>query len=143
MSDELYTRVLVASGPLVAIFRSQDSDHERCVEALARIVPPLLTSWPVITEAAYLLRNSSPAVDKLLSGPRVGLYRILPLDEGDLPALEGLLRKYRKLGAQLADISLVYLAAREGFTTVLTLDRRDVSVFRGPKNQAFRLLPPN
>jgi predicted nucleic acid-binding protein len=58
-----------------------------------------------------------------------------------MPAMQELSHKYHKLGAQLADISLVHLASREELTTVFTLDRRDFSVFRGPGNQSFLLLP--
>ena len=141
MSETFHTRVLVDSGPLVAIFRQKDQHHRACVETLAHIVPPLLTSWPVLTEAAYLLRDSTAATEKLMAGPVMGLFRILPLEAEDLPAMSGLLRKYHKLGAQLADVSLVHLADREGIHTVFTLDRRDFRVFRRAGNRSFQLLP--
>ncbi len=136
-----YTRVLVDAGPLVAIFRQPDRQHNLCVATLREIVPPLLTSWPALTEAAYLLRDSSHAIERLLAGPVEGLFRILPLEESELPAMHSLLRKYRRLQLQLADASLVYLAHREGIRTIFTLDRRDFTVIRGPGNRPFRLLP--
>ncbi|MBI1904580.1 MAG: PIN domain-containing protein [Planctomycetia bacterium] len=133
--------MLVDAGPLVAIFRRDDQHHAACLDALRTIVPPLLTSWPVVTEAAWLLRGSPPALQKLLSGPADALFQFLPLDETSLPELATLLGKYRNLQVQLADVSLVHLAVREKIDTVFTLDRRDFSVMRGAGNRAFRLLP--
>lgn len=51
------------------------------------------------------------------------------------------LQKYCDLQPQLADVSLVYLAERDGISTVFTLDRRDFSVYRIKQNQPLDLLP--
>lgn len=136
-----HRRVLVDTGPLVAIHRSADEHHLRCVESLHAIMPPLFTSWFVIAEAAYLLRDSNAAVERLLQGPELGIYRILPIDESDLPSLSALVRKYRNLRPQLADVSLVHLANRESLEVVFTLDRHDFQVFRTAKGKRFQLLP--
>ena len=139
--QQRFTRVLVDAGPLVAINRREDQHHRRCVETLQRIVPPLLTSWLVVAEAAHLLRDSVSAVERLLAGPQIGVYKILPLTHDDLPSLASLVRTYRSLGPQLADISLVHFAGRDSLSTVFTLDRRDFKVYRTAAGKALHLLP--
>lgn len=46
-----------------------------------------------------------------------------------------------KLGAQLANATLIYLAEREELDTIFTLDRRDFSVYRLSGNRSLHILP--
>jgi hypothetical protein len=105
------------------------------------ITPPVLTCWPVITEAAWLLRQYPVAVQRLLLTFTKGWIELLPLEASDAEPIAKILNRYRKLNAQLADAALVHLAERERLDTVFTLDRRDFSVYRVSGNKSFRLLP--
>jgi len=136
-----YGNVLLDTGPLVAILNQRDQYHHACTSALRSIRPPLRTCWPVLTEAAWLLRDHSQAIQKLFRAPSIGLFEILPLGQEDLLDMGRLFRKYESLHIQLADIALVHLATRENADTVFTLDRRDFSTFRVHGNKGFRLLP--
>ena len=135
-------RVLVDTGPLVAVLSRNDLHHKACVEQLRELAPPLLTCWPVITEAAWLLRHYPAAIERLLVSFDAGLLRLLPLEEQAVSWIGRFLRRYRKLGAQVADAALVYLAEQEGIETIFTLDRRDFSVYRLSRNRSLHLLPP-
>lgn len=134
-------RVLIDTGPLVALLSENDAAHCLCTEALASLSPPLLTCWPVLTEAAWLLRKRPLALEKLLQSFDTGLLALLPLDADVLPWIAAFLRRYASIEAQLADASLVYLAERENIRTVFTLDRRDFSVYRIKRNRALKILP--
>ncbi len=123
-------RILVDTGPLVALASTRDEHHARCVEQLRFIPPPLLTCWPVLTEAAWLLRAQPRSVELLLASLRDGLLALLPMDASSAAPIASLLQKYRKLGVQLADAALVYLAEREQIDTIFTLDRRDFAIYR-------------
>jgi len=69
------------TGPLVAIVRSREKAHKKCSAALKAIRPPLLTCWPVLTEAAWLLRDE-PGRFKALGGLiDSGLVKLVELDE--------------------------------------------------------------
>jgi predicted nucleic acid-binding protein len=133
--------VLLDTGPMVAIVSRQDAHHERCVEELAGLRTPLLTCWPVVTEALWLVRQEAAAVRGIFRGFADNLWALAPLGSEALPWLVAFLDRYQNLGAQLADACLVYLAEREGIDTVFTLDRRDFSVYRYGENRRLKIIP--
>jgi len=102
---------------------------------------PLLTCWPVLTEAVWLLRKKPTALDKLFSAFDAGLIDVLSLDANAVAWTAAFLQRYETIGADLPDAALVYLAERENIRTVFTLDRRDFSVYRLKRNRTLKLLP--
>ena len=132
---------MLDTGPIVAILSESDEHHKTCVEQLESIRGPLLTCWPVIMEAAWLLRAYPLAIGKLLSGFNGRLFELASLGEADLAEIAAILAKYKGLGIQLADASLVHLANREKIETMFTLDRRDFKVLRLTGGKKFRLIP--
>lgn len=134
-------RVLLDTGPIVAILSESDEHHKACVEQLRSIRGPLLTCWPVITEAAWLLRAYPLAIGRLLSSFKGLPFKLLDLKEQDLQGIAAILAKYEGLGIQLADASLMHLANREGIETIFTLDRRDFSVLRLARGRKLRVIP--
>jgi predicted nucleic acid-binding protein len=118
-----------------------DAAHEACKEQVAEVQRPLLTCWPVLTEAAWLLRRDPGAITQLLKAIEAGLLEPLELGREAAPWLAQFLDKYRDLGAQLADAAIMYLADREGINSIFTLDRRDFSVYRLRNGQSVRILP--
>jgi predicted nucleic acid-binding protein len=141
MSKPLAGRILVDTGPLVAIFDDEDTHHQACVLALEGLDGPLYTCWPVVTEAAWLLRHSPRAVQRLLSSINTNFVELLPLAGSEAEAVAALMKKYESIRPQLADIALVYLAGRDGIDTIFTLDRRDFSIYRASRRRSFRILP--
>ena len=134
-------RILVDTGPIVAILSEADQYHERCSEEIDGLRPPLLTCWPVVTEAQWLLRHDEQAVDGLFRAFDSGLLALLPVDDGAMPWLAAFLHRYRKIEPDLADATLVYLAEREGIRTIFTLDQRDFSVYRYAGNRRLNIIP--
>ncbi|HEY1949720.1 MAG TPA: PIN domain-containing protein [Bryobacteraceae bacterium] len=133
--------VLVDTGPIVAILSESDEHHKACVEQLRHMQGSLLTCWPVITEAAWLLRAYPLAVGVLLTSFDRRPFELAALDETDLSGIAAILIKYKSLGIQLADAALVHLANREGIETIFTLDRRDFSVVHPARGKKFRIVP--
>ena len=122
--------VLVDAGPLVALIDKGDQHHARCVEALRLIREPLMTVWPALTEAIYLLGDSWPAQAALWEMVESGAVELLPLDAGDLRRMAELMEKYRDRPMDLADAALVRVAERERIRQVFTLDQRDFRAYR-------------
>lgn len=135
------TRVLADTGPLVAILSQNDQYHELCVKTLEDLPGPLLTCWPVITEAAWLLREYPLAIERLLRSITDGFLEILPVRGTEAKGITDVMKRYASLGPQFADAMLVYLANRENISTIFTLDRRDFSVYRTGRKRALRIVP--
>lgn len=133
--------VLLDTGPLVAILSARDPLHEVCVAHFKELQPPLITSWPVLTEAAWLLRKHLDAFIEILLSVEKELIKPVDLDPGFTPWCMQFLKKYSNLGVQLADSSLIYLAEREQIDTIFTLDRRDFSIYRTLRNRALEIIP--
>lgn len=131
---------LVDTGPLVAILDRDDPDHGRCVRAFRQVRPPLLTTWPVITESLYLVEFSRRAQDGLLEMIQRGAVAIAELTGQDVPRLRALLEKYRDTPMDFADATLVRVAERNGIANVFTLDR-DFVVYRADRGRAFSIRP--
>ena len=133
--------VLIDTGPLVALLDRSDHHHEAVTEVLTRIQDPLVSVWPVLVEAMYLLGASWRAQKALWEMFEAGVVRFLSLDEDDLPHLKSLMEKYRDLPMDMADAALVRVAEREGIRRILTLDRRDFSVYQLARKGGLTLLP--
>jgi predicted nucleic acid-binding protein len=134
-------RVLVDTGPLVAIMSHADQHHKTCLEALHELPGPLFSCWPVITEAAWLLRRHPGVVRQLLDSISAGFLELLPVQSAEAAEIGRVIEKYRNIRPQLADAALVYLAERDGFDVIFTLDRRDFSVYQAGRKRAFRIIP--
>jgi len=118
-----------------------DEHHAKCVEVSRTLAQPLFTCWPVLTEAACLLRTEPNAFDILLSKVQSGHLRILSLDVRDFSGILAINRKYYDQSFDFADICIMHLAERESIKTVFTVDRKDFLVFRTTTGESLRILP--
>ena len=134
--------ILVDAGPLVALIDRGEPDHERCVEALSRLAAPMVTTWPALTEAIYLLGGAGGwkaqgALWKLLER---GDLQLVHLDEPIQNRTRSLMAKYQDMPMDLADASLVAVAEVLGLARVFTLDS-DFQVFRLKGKRKFETIP--
>ena len=122
--------ILVDAGPLVALVDADDQFHKKCVAALKALREPLVTVWPAVTEAMYLLSDLPKAQDALWEMVARGVLQLLPLDLADVSRIRELMGKYADRPMDLADAALVRVAEREGIRKIFTVDREDFSVYR-------------
>jgi predicted nucleic acid-binding protein len=136
-------QVLIDTGPLVALLATDDAQHDLCVEQARHLRSPFLTTWPILTEAAWLLRGIGirDAIPRVLALVEQSLVQTIALDHSAASAIAELAHKYHDLRPDFPDLTLVYSAAKHNLLTVFTLDRRDFVVYRDPKGRPFRLLP--
>jgi predicted nucleic acid-binding protein len=125
----------------VALLHDRDSRHELCREQADCIKGPVITTWAVITEAAWLLQDLPNGLNSLLHALDDQDIQCLHLEPSAVAWLANCAQQYKNLNPQLADLSLLYLAERLGIQHVFTLDRRDFSVYRTVAGTPFHLLP--
>ena len=134
--------ILTDAGPLIALIDRGEADHARCVSALAHIALPLVTTWPVLTEAMYLLGEAAgwpgqAALWRLVERGDLEVADVTPTARARMRTLTD---TYRDLPMDLADASLVALAEERGWSRVFTLDS-DFLVYRLPRGRAFTIVP--
>ena len=134
--------ILLDTGPIVAFFDASDNYHSFCLETLKKINEPLITSWPVLTEAFYLLGFSWRAQDNLWAFIMRGGLEISSLDSGMQARCRELMEKYKDLPMDFADGSLVTIAESKNIPKIFTLDHKDFKVYRLKAKKRFKLMPP-
>jgi hypothetical protein len=129
---------------MVALFAVDDRHHQRIeggVASLARTGLRLLSTWPCVVEAAYLL--DKPHRFEMLKWIELGGVQLYPFEAQDLGAIVTWMEQYserNKRDMDLADASLYWLATETGVTEVLTIDIADFRRYRLPDGKAFTLL---
>jgi uncharacterized protein len=60
--------ILTDAGPLVAILDKGEEHYSDCVQCLAELTRPMLTTWPAFTEAIYLLGEQADGSPRMHCG---------------------------------------------------------------------------
>ncbi len=134
-------RVLVDTGPLVALLNVHDARHDEASAVAGNLPKPLITTWLVLGEAAWLLRRTRAGIPALLSLLDEGVVDCVDLPNEAARSISEIAMKYADLSPQLADLSLLYLAESRTLAEVFTFDRRDFSVYRLPSGSPLTLVP--
>ena len=122
-----------------------DDVHHRKFDDLIHTHAPadlrLLTTWPCIVEATYLLEV--PQRYEMLQWIELGGALVYPFDTHHLTDMIKWMKHYSKdtkREMDLADASLYGLALETSVTTIMTVDIADFSRYRLPDGKAFEIL---
>ena len=135
-------RVLVDSGPLIALFNARDHWHQGVVNWL-REHPALrlVTTWPVVTEVCALLsrRLSNEAALDFLRWIQRGALQLDTAEAGTLQDVLAISERFADLPFDLADASVAEAALRLRISAILTIDT-DFDVYRDRNGKALENL---
>ena len=120
---------LIDSGPIIALFNADDQYFSISRDSLKNYRGNLITTWPVITEAIYMLSFSIAAQSALLEWIERGGISVENLIPEDLKYIKSRMKKYSDLPMDLADASLMCLAERLSVTAIFSIDS-DFSIYR-------------
>ena len=132
--------VLVDAGALIAFIDPDDAHHERAVEQVKRVHEPLVTVWPALTEAMYMLAARTQQGQALLCDMVFdGAVSLLELNAREFPRMKELMARYRDAPMDFVDAALVCVAERDGLNRIITFDR-DFHIYRLPRRGRFTVL---
>jgi predicted nucleic acid-binding protein len=134
-------RVIVDTGPLVALLNSSDSHHQWTRDVLDRIEPPLVTCEAVISEACFLLRKVRGGQDAVLDLVARDVVSITFDLSKELDAVRKLVTRYASVPMSIADACLVRMSELDDRATVLTLDS-DFEIYRRNRRQVIPTIAP-
>ena len=130
-------RVVIDSGPLVALFDRDDAHHEAAKKFLQGFDGELVANLAVLTEVVNLLDFSLQAQVDFLRWVGDGAITLVELIQGDMDQAIGLMEKYSDLPADFADVTLIVLSERLGLHEVASVDR-DFGIYRLQKKKPFK-----
>lgn len=133
-------RIIVDTGPVVALLNSRDSRHAWCVEQAGLAAPPFYTCEAVLTEAHFLLAGLHQGTRRLVDLVGSGRIRLTTEVAGHMRRVGELMLRYHDVPMSFADACLVCMAEVED-SAVFTLDR-DFSVYRRGRSDPLRLIMP-
>jgi len=138
-SQQSKSSIIVDTGFWVAIGCKQDSCHALAVQVAERLEFDPVTTWPVITEAHYLLqkRQGVEVAENFLASIERSGVEIFALQVAHLSRIRRLVIKYADLPMDLADASLVILAETLGHGRILSTDQRDFHAYRWKQRHPF------
>lgn len=133
-------RIILDTGPLVALLDEGDSRHAWCVDTARHLSAPLHLCEAVISEAHFLLRGKTLGTHRLvdiLASRRIVCQSIA---SNNLDRVGELMLKYASVPMSFADACLVTMAEDEP-STVFTLDR-GFRIYRKNRKEQLHLLLP-
>ncbi len=136
-------RVLVDTGPLVALLDRRDIHHRWVQGELAQLHDPLLTCEAVLSEAFFLISRLRHGIATLAGLLREGLVSVSPGFSYSAEATEilRLLERYSSVPMSFADACLVRMSELERDSIVFTTDR-DFLTYRRNRRQLIPLISP-
>ena len=138
------SQVLLDASVMVALFDDDDVCHDSNVIKLESCHSQglsLLTTWPCVTEASYLLSPHNHF--GMLSWLTQGACDVAAFEVSDLSQMMAWMQTYsepKKTQMDFADASLMWLAMQRQVRKILTEDTRDFFRYRLPDGQMFEIL---
>lgn len=126
---------LVDAGPLIALFDQSDQYHQKSKHSLEKYRQDthgrLITTWPIITEVTYILKEHVHLQAQLdfLKWIRLDGIEVFELEKEHLSRIIELQNQYSNLSMDFADATLLIVAESLGISKVFSIDK-DFSIYR-------------
>lgn len=134
-------KVLLDTGPWVALLSARDAHHAWAREQFSLIKPPLHTCEAVVAETCFLLARAKFDPGKALQMIERGVVEVSFRLDAEMASVRALFERYGNVPASLADACLIRMAELHEPSRVLTLDS-DFSVYRRSNRRVIPTIAP-
>jgi hypothetical protein len=130
------------TGFVVALVNQRDEQH-RAVKTVYAQQQQILLPQTVLAEVAYLVdRDAGTArLVMFLESLSASRFQLVGLRDQDITRTAAILDQYQDSRIDFVDASVMVIAEQYNLNTILTLDRRDFSLYRPLHCPSFTLLP--
>lgn len=129
-------KILIDSGPLIALFDGNDKYHSASLEFIKNNKSELVTTLASVTETLHMLDFNRNAQIDFLSWINAGAVTLESITADDFLRIKELTIKYSDLPMDFADGCLVFLGEKFNIDTIATIDR-DFDVYRLKGKKSF------
>ncbi len=135
------TRLLVDTGPLIALLNRRDRHHVWVREVLDTLEPPVFTCEAVVSEACFLLSRIAGGQDALFA---LLAGKVIAIDfqlANEIVAVRNLMQKFASVPMACADACLVRMSELDSSSVILTLDS-DFRIYRRNRRHVVPTIMP-
>lgn len=133
---------LIDTGFLYAVLDKSDAHHKACLAVLETETAALLPEV-VLPELAYLVlrQDGYESLTAVLHSIVAGEFQLVKTEISDLQRAAEILEKYADAKIDFVDCVIMAIAERLDIERILTVDRRDFSLFRPRHCDVFEIVP--
>ena len=133
----MHDRILIDSGPLIALFDDDDNHHRGVKDFLKKHICRFISTLAVFTEVSHMLDFSVNAQHDFYRWTMHKGVIISDINQHDMPRILELTEKYADLPMDFADATLVVTAEKTGIREIISLDK-DFDIYRLPGLEKIR-----
>lgn len=134
-------KMLMDTGPWVALLDRSESRHLECTEWLKEYNGEIYSTEAVLTEVLYLLSFSFLAQEAVLDFVLSGAVILIPSSIDSLNFVKKIMAKYQDFPMDFADATLVSAAKDLLISNILTFDHKHFRAYRINKTKSFSIFP--
>ncbi|MEA3506034.1 MAG: PIN domain-containing protein [Elusimicrobiota bacterium] len=132
-------KVLINTGPIVALFDKSDKYHKKVKTFLKEFSGKLITSIAVITEVTHILDFNIKTQLNFLEWIRRGAIGIHEINELQLDRIIKLMKKYSDQPMDFSDATLIIIAEEINTKNIISIDN-DFDIYRIKGKTKFKNL---
>ena len=126
-------KILVDSGPLIALFDGSDKYHTQVKSYLHTYKGVLVTTWAVLTEVSHMLDFNLNVQLDFLKWVELGGLEVHDIPQYNISDIREMMSKYTNVPMDLADATLMHVAHNEKLKEILSIDS-DFDIYRTLKS---------